>query len=177
VGVCPREVRRAREQRRVPGARRLPVVVVAKDELLVEDLRIKVAPDLHVRPKQGGEYATVLAQVGVVLPPLHALERLLWGFPGPRHRRDRNVGRPVALERRAQVVLLQKERHADAPPARRQDRLSDRVRVELLHGDVELALGAGDELDDHSLQIVSAAEAGRADVRLDLAVSEVGHLR
>ena len=70
----------------------------------------------------------------------------------------------VALENRAQVVLLEEESDADAASARSEDRRGDRLGVEFLHGNVELGPSAADEIDDHGLQIVCGAEPRRADV-------------
>jgi hypothetical protein len=41
------------------------------------------------------------------------------------------------------------------------DRLGDRSRVDLLDRDVQAGLGAGDEVDDHLLQIVGGPELSR----------------
>ena len=63
-----------------------------------------------------------------------------------------------------------------AAPARVEDRPRDRLRVELLDGDVELRASASDEVDDDRLEIVRRPEPGRADIRLDLAIREDGHI-
>jgi hypothetical protein len=76
-------------------------------------------------------------------------------------------------------------RCADSPAPRRpaparsptgiQDRLGERPRVDLLDRDVQAGLGAGDELDDHLLQIISRTKLRRPDIGLDLAVGKARH--
>ena len=83
--------------------------------------------------------------------------------------------RRLAAQRAPQVVLLEEEVDADAAPARVEDRLGDRLRVELLHRDVERGARAAEEVDDHDLEVVGRAELLRPDVGLDLAVRECRH--
>jgi hypothetical protein len=86
------------------------------------------------------------------------------------------VGRVGSLffpgSRRAQVVLLEEEVDVDATPARVENRLRDRVGVDLLHRDVERRACAADEVDDDLLEVVSRAKLLRADEDLDLPVGE-----
>ena len=48
-------------------------------------------------------------------------------------------------------------------------------RVDLLDGDVERSLRAGDEVDDDLFEVVRSPELGGSDERLDLAVGEARH--
>ena len=174
VRVGDGEVRRAAEQCRVPGVRRLAVEVVAEDELLVKDLRVEVAAHLHVGPEERPEDPAVLGEVGLVGQPLDAFECLGRSLAGFRLRRQRDpVG--TAFEHAPQVILLQEQGDPDAPPGRREDRPRDHLRIQLLDRDVEALASAADEVDDDGFQIVGCAQLRRPDVGLDLPVCEHGH--
>jgi hypothetical protein len=171
VRVGHREVGRAREQSGVAGARGPAVLEVAQDELLVEDLRVEIPLDLDVGAQQRREDPSIRSQVGLVLVPLDAEKSCLGGLT-----RLRSGGfRRRAAQRAAQVVLLEKEVDADAAPTCVEDRLGDRLGVELLNGDVEGRARAMDEVDDHAFEVVRRPELLRPDVGLDLSVRKGGH--
>ena len=83
---------------------------------------------------------------------------------------------PHWIRRRA-AASSSLEHHPDSHTAEAgvEDGLGDRLVVELLDGDVERALGAGDEVDDHLFQVVRRAQLGRPDVPLDRALREHRH--
>ena len=142
--------------------------VVAQHELLVKDGLVEVGLDVDRRLQQRRRDASVLREAPLACGPLPAPQRLLLGLACIWSRRLRKL-------LLAQVVLLEHELYVDATPAGVEDRLRDRLRVELLHRDVKRRAGGCDEVDDRPLDVVWGVEVLGPRVCLDLPAREARH--